>query len=290
MSGMIMRDSVRGIERYLERWKLRDPVLVTETPTARIFKVVRKRGGDAALKVLLRGADDGEKNAAEMLAYYEGLGAAEVYGFSDNALLMEWLSGPPLQHLVALGKDEDATEIIAQLVLQLHRVRETVPTFLVPLERWFEDLFRADRSLWPFAAGDLLIRAQLVARGLLNSSESEVPLHGDLHHLNIHFSARSWLAIDAKGLLGDPAYEVANAFINPMSDPGVCVRPARISGMADHFAQSLGLDRVRILGFAVAHAALSACWARAAGEPIAHQVAILPNLIAAHEQAGGKMA
>lgn len=41
-------------------------------------------------------------------------------------------------------------------------------------------------------------------------------LDGDLHHFNILRAHRQpWLAIDPKGLVGDPAYEVGAFLYNP---------------------------------------------------------------------------
>jgi streptomycin 6-kinase len=50
---------------------------------------------------------------------------------------------------------------------------------------------------------------------LNSTSESSVILHGDLHHANIIISAgRGWLAIDPKGVCGDPGYEVGPFMMN----------------------------------------------------------------------------
>ena len=112
-----------------------------------------------------------------------------------------------------------------------------------------------------------------------------VPLHGDLHHDNIISSDRGWLAIDPKGLLGDPAYETANVFINPERADKIASDPKRIAARADILSQRLGYNRKRILGWAAAHAALSACWDLADGNAITGQLACLPNLLSAYDLA-----
>ena len=286
---MTTRDSVWGIDRYLERWRLRDAELVAKTETCQVYRVLRKKGGHAALKVVRPRSDPFEKSGLETLAWYAGRGAAEVYAFGDGALLMEWLEGPPLSDLVLQGKDEVATDIICQVVTQLHMERSRTPISLISLENHFRGLFAADRHKWPSAGGDLLIRAQLIARTMLDSTGQEIVLHGDLHHDNILFSPRSWVAIDPKGLFGDPAYEVANCFLNPWGEADICAAPSRIDSMADRFAMRLETDRRRILGFAVAHGALSSSWANEAGTLPNHQITVLPNLISAYERAGGRM-
>ena len=84
-------------------------------------------------------------------------------------------------------------------------------------------------------------------------------LHGDLHHGNILSAAReSWLAIDPKGLAGEAEYEVG-AFVRNrlLPKPGPELLLAR---SIDQFADELGFDRERVLGWSLAQAVLSAWW------------------------------
>jgi streptomycin 6-kinase len=83
-----------------------------------------------------------------------------------------------------------------------------------------------------------------------------VLLHGDLHHWNILTSEREpWLALDPKGVVGEPGYEIGPLLLNPTLQPGH-VLARRI----DQLAEELGLDRERLLGWGLAHAVLSAWW------------------------------
>lgn len=43
-------------------------------------------------------------------------------------------------------------------------------------------------------------------------------LHVDLHHDNILQNGNEWLVIDPKGVVGEPAYEVAAFIHNPMPE------------------------------------------------------------------------
>jgi streptomycin 6-kinase len=63
--------------------------------------------------------------------------------------------------------------------------------------------------------------AESLFRELIASSESPVLLHGDLHHFNILSARRQpWLAIDPKGVAGEPAYEPGALLRNP--NPELC--------------------------------------------------------------------
>jgi streptomycin 6-kinase len=86
------------------------------------------------------------------------------------------------------------------------------------------------------------------------------PLHGDLHHENIMFGPRGWLAIDPKGVLGDPGFDAANLFYNPLGHDDLCRNPDRIAHMATVFARTIGQDEGAILDHAFTYGCLSAAW------------------------------
>jgi streptomycin 6-kinase len=146
-------------------------------------------------------------------------------------------------------------------------------------------LFDTDVRVWPHTARDLYARASGIALKLFDKPSAQLPLHGDLHYDNIISSGRGWLAIDPVGLFGDPAYEVAPAFVSPSGAEALVADPRRISALLDTFEARLDLPRKRVLGWAAAHAALSASVNLANGKPITIQLACLPNLLSAYDQA-----
>ncbi len=86
--------------------------------------------------------------------------------------------------------------------------------------------------------------------------------HGDLHHDNILSAERqAWLAIDPKGVAGEPAYEVAALLRNPMpqllSMPNLGLVMAR---RVDLLSEYLSLDRTRLVAWGLAQAVLAAWW------------------------------
>jgi streptomycin 6-kinase len=89
-----------------------------------------------------------------------------------------------------------------------------------------------------------------------------VLLHGDLHHHSILSAERQpWLALDPKGVVGEPAYEVGAFLRNPL--PWLLDQPDPRRVMArrlDQLAGDLGFDRARLLSWGLAQAVLSAWW------------------------------
>jgi streptomycin 6-kinase len=104
--------------------------------------------------------------------------------------------------------------------------------------------------------------AETLFAELLDSQSAPVLLHGDLHHDNILSAERlPWLAIDPKGLVGEPAYEAGALLRNlwedrhPRSDPG-----RMLERRVRQLAEELDIDAARIRGWGVAQAVLSAWW------------------------------
>lgn len=274
-----------ALSKAMIRWSLSRAVLVAETPRSRIYRVEQQGRQPAALKQLKPEAGDEEMRGSALLAWYGGEGAATVFEAVDGMVFMEWLDGETLGQAVRGGHDGQATAALAGVVRELHRPRDADPPPLLPLRHRFRALLETSPGRWPATSRDLLARAIGIAHRLFDKPAPSVPLHGDLHHDNILSSPRGWLAIDPKGLLGDPAYEVAPSFLNPMDHPELVTDPARIGRLAESYATRLGFDRKRLLGYAAAHAALSACWDLEAERPVTLQLASLPPLLAAHAQA-----
>jgi len=275
-----------ALSRAMIRWSLTKSTPVAESPRSWIFRVEQNGRNYAALKILKPFAADEEGRGARLMQWYGGEGAATVFDIHGDTIFMEWLDGGTLGAPVRAGHDDEGTIALSTVVAHLHRQRDGAPPEgLMPLRERFQALFDTDVRAWPYTARDLYARASGIALKLFDKPAANIPLHGDLHHDNVLSSDRGWLAIDPKGLIGDPAYELANIFRNPHGAQKLVADPRRIAALADAFAARLGYNRKRMLGFAAAHSALSACWDLEAGNPITLDLALLPLLLTAYDQA-----
>ena len=94
--------------------------------------------------------------------------------------------------------------------------------------------------------------------------------------------SRGWLAIDPKGLLGERTYEVANLLGNPWPHGEIVHQADRMLRLSTLYASRLDLDPRRVLGFALAHAGLSASWSLEDGSDPSYRLtcaAILDPLV-----------
>jgi streptomycin 6-kinase len=251
-----------GIREICALWHLEPDGPVTETPSSHVQRV-QADGRPALLKCLEDGSD--EHAAGAIMAWFGGQGSARVLRWTDSAQLLEWLDGPPLSSLVRDGRDSEASAILADVVGRLHAPRPGLPAGLFPLSARLAPLLERHGS-----GAALVADAAALAARLLDTTAEERPLHGDIHHDNILHGARGWLAIDAKGLLGDRHYDLANALCNPIRYPEIVCDPARVRAQARVLAGRLSLDLERLLSFAQCHACLAAIWCHEDGDDPAH--------------------
>ena len=241
--------------------QLSNPRFVEDTSFATIWRVTRARGEDAALKLYHQKGMRNEAKGFEFLSSRDGNGAAHVFEVSDQFALIEWLDGPSLGDLTRAGEDEKSCMLLVEVANKLHGSSPEVSANWPDLEDWFGSLFRLAFS----ADADqrdagLIDEAKKQARHLLDSQTDMRPLHGDLHHDNIRLGARGFCAFDAKGVVGERTYELANAFRNPKGARELVFDRHRIELLADHWSQSFDVNRERLLQWAFVKCALSIAW------------------------------
>lgn len=246
--------------------------LLADTPGSIIHRVTLADGRKAILKRLKpRGL--GELPGMAFLEWRNGNGAVRLLEKHATACLLEDAGDILLRHHRLQHGEAASNEIIIDLLGRLHSTGGTAPTDLTPLLRHFQSLFdRASKETDERLAEPLRFCADL-ATSLLDSQENVRPLHGDLHHDNIIGGGeRGWLAIDPQGLMGDPAYDVANVFGNPLNALQDILDPHRIRTLIDLFSTALNCPKDKILRYAIAHAGLSICWSLEDGTPFDESV------------------
>ncbi len=250
------------IAECTERWSLE--VLPPFAPLSYNY-VAPAVQGDGSAVVLKVGMPHPEL-LTEMAALrlYDGRGIVALL-HSDRelgAMVLERLS--PGVPLADHPDDEQSMIIAAEVMRQLWQP--------VPAEHPFPHV--AD---WAAGLGDLrqqfggttgplpsrlVETAETLFRELIGSMAEPMLLHGDLHHWNIVTAERQpWLALDPKGVVGEPAYEVGALLRNPI--PYFLAKPnpaGLLARRVDLLSELLGFDRQRIVAWALAQAVLAAWW------------------------------
>lgn len=246
------------LKKRCKAWELGTPELLFESVLANIYRVQLPSGETGALKLFTpRGLED-EWDGARLLNWYAGNGAVDVVAIGNGALLMKWLGGESLMALCDTGRANEAALIIARLAAQV-RAQKAIPPPLKTVEQRFEALFEFDEARIPIEFLAVFQQAKRVAASMLTDVQ-HVPLHGDLHFRNVLSDGYGWLLIDPKGLMGPPAYDLANLFINPWDRPEIVLAPNRAISLARLLAKETGYPASDLIGWAIAHAAIAAVW------------------------------
>ena len=200
------------------------------------------------------------------LRLFAGRGAVRLLATDParEVMLLERLTpGTPLADLAATD-EEAATAIAAGVMRALWRPAPPEHDFPTVAD-WAAGLGRLRAGFGggtgPFPAA-LVEEAEQLFADLLATQAAPVVLHGDLHHGNILAAERApWLALDPKGVVGEPAYEVGALLRNPMPDIAAWPHLDRVlARRLDILSAELGLDRARLRAWALAQAVLSGWW------------------------------
>lgn len=272
-----------ALSRALMRWRLNRARPLGETDHAWLYQVRHEDGGAFLLKLLKPEHAADQLRSARALGFFAGDAAMALHAHTDNAILLEWVEGVPLGSLVAAGNDDEATGILAAVAARLHGRPEPFPDGLRPLREHFASLIDGRPAGFPRAARDLFTRAAGLVRKLLETPAPSRPLHGNLGHDTIVSSPRGWLAVEPRGLLGDPHYDFAAMFLGPRGFEDEATSAEIIARRVEIIAVASRLDGKRLLAYAATHAALAACWEIEAGQPVAHQVVTLQRIFQVYD-------
>lgn len=267
------------LARLRLRWGLTLGETFAYVGYAFVARVELPGGAPAVLKIAPPDPEFANEIAA--LRLYDGRGAVRMLDSDPEAtaLLLERLE--PGTPLAELDDDVRATEIAAGVMRELWR--PLPPDHAFPtMERWGQAFARV-RAAYGGGSGpfppDLFEKGERLYFELCATAGEPVLLHGDLHHWNILAARREpWLAIDPKGVAGEPAYETGALLRNRMTvEPDLHALTVRRAGQ---LADALGLDQQRILHWAFAQGVLSALWTLEGHGSIGEEQLMLPGALA----------
>ena len=250
------------IKKIAKKWKIEIVRPLDDPSFNYILEAQRQDGKPVIVKLGVPCKEILTEIAA--LQYWDGQGAVRLLAQAaeDGAFLLERLL--PGETLHSVKNDEEATRIACSVMKDLWKPikqGELFPT----TEDWGRGFARM-RKMFSGGTGPLPQKltdeAEKTFAQLLATSKDCVLLHGDLHHWNILSIGRGrWKAIDPKGVIGEPAYEVGAWLRNPLPallrlDDLDKVMEKRISIMEE----SLSISATRIRQWAFSQLLLSAYW------------------------------
>jgi streptomycin 6-kinase len=144
---------------------------------------------------------------------------------------------------------EPAIQAIGRILARLHGapVPREIPPLAAMATRWAHDLPRLWSAAEPPWPDRVCSEAVATCRELGNDSLIRL-LHADLHFENVLAADREpWLAIDPKGLAGDPAFESWSVLWNRFEE---YARPRDVGRRLDMWCEAAQIDRDRARAWA----------------------------------------
>lgn len=219
-------------------------------------------GEAVALKVGVPHADLFTEMAA--LQLFAGRGAVRLLAADRElgAILMQ--QAQPGTMLWQLGDNAAETRIAASLMRRLRVPVPAVHAFPSVINQ-VERAFRLTRSEWDpqeRMPRYLLDQAQEALNEIERTKQNDVVLHGDLHHENIVWDERAqWVAIDPKGVIGDPRLEVGRYLQNQLPhDITAAQREAMVRERLHIFSAELEYSQAILAASGLIDCVLSHCW------------------------------
>ncbi len=254
---MSARQLTERIDECVRAWNL---TVQTTIDTETSFLAFGTCGNQAVVLKVVRALGE-EWQVGEILEAFDGRGTVRALAYVPGAVLLERLNpGTSLVPVVLEGRDEEATEIIADIVRRMSHPRQptAAPATVHDWGHGFRSYLATGDTQVPIP---LLERAQQTYLTLCASQQRTRLLHGDLQHYNVLFDFdRGWLAIDPKGVVGEVEYEVGASLRNPVERPDLFASPQALARRLKVYEARLQLDVHRALQWAFSQAVLSAIW------------------------------
>lgn len=208
--------------------------------------------------ILKLGLDNkGLTREAFALKCFAGYGAVHVLAEDNGILLLERVvPGTSLKSYFPTNENE-SIEIACRVMKKLHQANIPTAHNFPHIKDWLAVL---DKD-WSVPAS-YLKKARKLRYKLLKTTGLDVLLHGDLNHDNILQNGEDWLVIDPKGVIGEPAYDVAAFIRNPMPELlNHADVPNIIHNRVAHLVKIMELPSQRIFDWCFVQAILAWAWA-----------------------------
>ncbi|HEX9134888.1 MAG TPA: aminoglycoside phosphotransferase family protein [Ktedonobacteraceae bacterium] len=245
-----------------ERWNLTIGAPVGNLSFNYVAPAVLADGTEVMVKT---GLTDEFPSQPQALMHFDGHGMVQLLAYDERnaAMLLERLK--PGLSLRAVEDDEIAIEVAADVMRKLWR---PLPRKHYPFPTvcdWgkgfarLRKLFDGGTGPFPPAVFD---KAEKLYAELSASMVEPVLLHGDLHQDNILSAGREpWLAVDPKGVIGEPVFEAGALLRNFWPDILSLPDPKHLMARRiDQLSAALGFDRERIYNWGLSQAVLSVLW------------------------------
>ena len=244
------------IKSLSKKWQLTNIVPVENMSWNYVVKADSEKYGPVCIKVSIK-----ESLIADEIKALEYFNSFAMIKLIDHdavlhaLLLQQAIPGKSLKGLYQSNKEE-AIVIYARVIeCLLSSAKESTSGHV---KDWMEAFNRVPKDKLP---KNLLHKAKILSKEMLEQPHDEFLLHGDLHMDNIISDQNKWVAIDPKGVIGPKEFEVACFnFIAQDEWSSVDNIPELFEIRAKKLSQLLEIDHSMLKNWVFIRLTLSACW------------------------------
>jgi streptomycin 6-kinase len=188
------------------QWKLKNLIPVDNMTFNYVVKAITDTNRPVILKI---SADEKSiSDEIQALKYFDGRGSVQLIAHNEKyhaLLLQQAVPGITLKSLYS-SRMEYVMDCYIGTMEKLHNRNLPRQHNYRHIHDW---LTAIDKLTSHDCPPYLIKKAIALKKELLASITIEIFLHGDLHHDNILKDEEYWLAIDPKGVVGEPEFEIA---------------------------------------------------------------------------------
>jgi len=245
-----------------ERWNLTIGAPVGNLSFNYVAPAILADGTEVIVKT---GLTDEFPSQPQALRHFDGHGMTQLLAYDerDAAMLLERLK--PGTSLRTVEDDEVAISAAADVMRKIWRPLPQEHYPFPTVSDWGKGFARLREQYngrtGPFPPA-IFDKAEKLYAELSTSMAESVLLHGDLHQDNILSAEREpWLAVDPKGVIGEPVFETGALLRNFWPDILSIPNPKSLMARRiDQLSAELGFDRERIYDWGFSQAVLSVLW------------------------------
>ncbi|MBB5894449.1 aminoglycoside phosphotransferase family protein [Kutzneria kofuensis] len=240
-------------DELLQRWDCVPDGPVSHGAVGIVLPVRRSDLPSAAIKMSF--PHPGNVHEPDAFAAWNGRGAVRLFDRDDArfAMLLE-RAGPGT--LADVTDNDQAVGVLGELSRRLAvEAPAGLPRLRDQVAGWEAEMLADSAELGHPLPRRVLDAATAAMREL---DHPETLVHGDLHDANVLAGDREpWLAIDPKGVVGDPAYDAFTVIHSPR-----LLLTSEHERSLEVFCEAAGIDRERARRWALVRAVRSALWDR----------------------------
>ena len=246
------------VETLAERWQLTEIVPVGNMSWNYVAKASSKPHSSVCLKISI----DGNLIADEIkaLEHFNGHGMIQLIDHDTQLhalLLHQAIPGKSLKDLYQSNK-EDPIVIYASVIESLLSAPKAKVNTNKHVKDWLKAFDRIPKNKLP---KDLIPKAKILSKEMLDQPYDEFLLHGDLHMDNIISDQNEWIAIDPKGIVGPKEFEIACFdFITQDELSSAGNIPELFDARAIKLSRLLKIDHSILKNWVFIRLVLGACW------------------------------